>query len=75
MVKLLCQQALLSPVKGGSHAGKKITRTQSHGLSACGPPGIKSLIAAIISGIVQLEAKQTLSSLLSQRKREETQHQ
>lgn len=43
MVGLLCQQALPSPVKGGSHAGKKITpATPSHGLPMCRPhPGKK----------------------------------
>lgn len=42
MVRLLCQQAMHSPVKGGSHAGKKITATTlSHGPPVCGPSGKK----------------------------------
>lgn len=46
MVRLLCQQALPSPVKGGSHTGKKITTaTLSHRPPVCGPRGKKSLIA------------------------------
>ena len=75
MVRLLCQQAIPTPVKGGSHAGKKITAaTLSHGPPEYGPHGGKkkldSLIAAIIFALVHLEAKHTLSSLSSQQKRE-----
>lgn len=72
MVRLLCQQALPSPVKGGSHAEKKITTaTLSHGLTVCGPHKKKldSLIAAIIFAVVHLEAKHTLSTLPSQQNR------
>lgn len=64
MVRLLCQQALPSPVKGGSHAGKKITTaTLSHGSLRVGPVEKKldSLIAAIIFALVHSEAKHTLS--------------
>lgn len=44
MVRLLCQQAMPSPVKGGGHAGKKITTvTLSHGLPVCGLCGKKYL--------------------------------
>lgn len=75
-MRLLCQQAVPSPVKGGSHAGKKITTAAlSHGPPVCRPSGEKkSLITAIIFAIVRLEAKHTLSSLPSQQ-REEAQHQ
>lgn len=73
MVRLLCQQAMPSPVKGGSRAGKKITAaTLSHRPPACGAPWIKkldSLIAAIIFTSVHIEAKHTLSRLPSQHKR------
>lgn len=45
MVRLLCQQGMPSPVKGGNHAGKKITtETLYHGPPVCGPHGKKSLI-------------------------------
>lgn len=71
MLRLLCQQALPNPVKGWSHAGKKITRTQSYGLPVCEPHVIKSLIA-IIFAIVHLEANHTLSSFPSCGKKEET---
>lgn len=62
-----------SSVKGGSHAGKKITTaTLSHGLPVCGPceERIKPLIAAIILAIVHLEANHTLISLHSQQTRQ-----